>query len=217
MQWKPFSAITTAVLAVLAGFILQSHHNAELATARAETRLAIAIGSDALDIASNALAFADSVAQVADSIESVAEAQAHQASLAAQWAFKVADDADVLALSAPDTCAPALAAMRASRDAEHAAAENWRIAYQTQVEATARLWLAGDTLANVTRDVVIPAVDTLAAAAGRLVDASGPSFWRAIKPEVVLSAGITHGVDIITGRRATVLGVQAGLGWEFSL
>lgn len=214
--WKPFSAVTTAVAALVLGVMLQYRHNTELAAARTQTKHAVEIASYALQITDEALAVADSLGRYADSVENVARDQAQQAAIATNWAQHLAAVADSAAAVAPDTCGPALAAMTASRDAEHASAVNWRLAYENQAEASAALRTAGDTLANTTRDLS-NATSALVVQSTELVKASGPSFWSHLKPDVVVSAGVQRGVDVRDGTVHTTVGGQVGLGWRIPL
>ena len=82
LEWKPFSAVTTALLAIVAGLLLQAHHRTELSIARANTSRAVAIATVAVDVAREALHAADSLRAVADSQTQLAEANAQQATMA---------------------------------------------------------------------------------------------------------------------------------------
>lgn len=214
--WKPFSAVTTAVLAIAAGLVLQYRHNTELAAARTQTKHAVEIASFALQVTDEALAVADSLGRYADSVENVARDQAQQAAIATNWAQHLAAVADSAAAVAPDTCGPALAAMTASRDAEHASAVNWQAAYSKEVQAYSNLKQAADTLANTTRGLST-ATSALAVQSTELVKASGPSFWSHLKPDIVVSAGVQRGVDLRDGTVHTTVGGQVGLGWRIPL
>lgn len=180
MSLKSILAVITGVAVVAALFLARSNwqYAGRLAHERTVTKLAIEEAK-------------------------AANAAAARAELAAQEAQKRADKQTAVAKAHADRARAA-----ESRHDAPSAATSWRQAYESQLQATANLQAAVDTL--------VPALAKAKAASAKLqgssqklVDATAPSFWKRLLPHASLS--VTAGVNP-QGRPDAVAGV--GLSWN---
>ncbi len=176
---KRYLLIIPVVIAVLFG--LQKFHTRSLEQERGRVNVAVAATQHALKIA-------------ADQQQAAAWAMYRADSIAAARAA-VAPKRAAVVRAAPDTCAPAIAALEADKADLQAENRNLRNAFDEQKQATA---------------VLTPPAKELADAAHDLSRKSGGSFWRDITPNV--GFGIAAGVST-SGGFAVVAGPT--LSWSF--
>jgi hypothetical protein len=186
MQWRPFSAVVTAVLAVLAGTFFQIKHDRDLAVARAETQAARKTAALAVDVMTVALDYAEIQTAKADA----AEAKAARHIVLARVPLP----------QLPDTCAPAVIALAqadSAYESEHQAAQELRSGLDTVVTAAVPL---------------VAATEHLSDAAESLVKASKPSWLARLKPDVSITA--TVGIDPLHPEQGIKKVVGVGFGWR---
>ena len=143
-----------------------------------------------------------------------ANAASARAELAAQESNAAAAKQTAVAKTHADRARAAEAKLAAVRSAPESttvaiqAAKSWRQAYESQLEATARLQAAVDTLAPaLAREKAASA--KLQGASVNLANSTGGSFWKRLVPHVSLS--VTAGVNP-QGKPDVVAGI--GLGYD---
>lgn len=108
-----------------------------------------------------------------------------------------------------DTLTAHIAVVRDSVSLAVQASESWQKAYESQLEATARIQAAVDTLRPALA-AERAANAKLAAGSKKLVEKTGGSFWKKLVPTI--HVGVTAGVNP-QGKMDVVAGV--GPGWTF--
>jgi hypothetical protein len=179
-QYRKYLLIIPVVLAVIFGF--QKLHTRSLEQERAKVEVAVEATQHALKVAQ---AHQHRAADAEERADNIAAARRQRAPARA-----------AVVEAAPDTCAPAIAALEA--DAREADAEiiDLRIALDEQKRGTA---------------VLTPAAIALTDAAANLADASGGSFLQDLIPDVGI--GVTAGISPITRRADVIIGPT--LSWDF--
>jgi hypothetical protein len=186
---------------VLAGSLLglllytfQKYHTRTLAAERAIAAGAIVAAQEAFDSA--------------DAAETRAQAAELRAQAAERRRSSLAPARRAIVAQAPDTCAPAITALRGELADADSTTAGLRDALEEQKAAAAKLRAAGETVV---------------AAADDLVKSTGGSFLKDIIPDVGVGLAVgpsaTLGVNPTTGLPATAVGVGATLGitlsWDF--
>jgi hypothetical protein len=176
---KKYILILPVILVAL--YALQQYHARSLAGAR--------------KVAVQAIVEAQKAFEYADSVEAVAQAHiARVDTIVVRRAVAQPERARVVA-AAPDTCAPAIAALQAEVADADSIAAGYKAAFEEEKRAAAALASAGHTVVDAADD---------------LVDASG-GFWQDILPTV--GFGVAAVYDPMQGRLAAGPGIT--LSWEF--
>lgn len=188
--------IIVAAAVILAGIVAERYSDERLVAERA--------------LVAAAVARADSAAQVAAELRAVTDsalAQAARADSAARAVGQRSDSVRVVyrrvAVLAPDTCAPVVAAADSALAAADSVAGALRTLAASHEDAARAAIERADVSEAALRDV--------RAAAGRLERAARPSLLSRLTPKPGL--GLAAGVNVATGRPAAVLG--ATLAWRF--
>jgi hypothetical protein len=167
--------------AIFAGLFYRHQADQRLSEMRAVTMAAVVFAREALVYADSADARASFAVIRADSIE-------HARKVLAPARAKIV-------AAAPDTCAPAIAALEAENTDLTAELAERKIAYDEQKAATVALRPATEKLADASTD---------------LVKATQPSFFVRFLPDIGVGAAV--GISAIDRRPDAVIGIT--LSWE---
>jgi len=207
-RWKLYlAALLLSLLSAGSYYIYHQHeHLAEARGAMWHAQVIAQADSARADSAVRAAARAKIHADSAEARagRAVVRAQAAERLLAATQAR-----AATVAASAPDTCAPYIAAVEQARDAVMDAGSAWHDAYDAQRIAVGHLRARGDSLASANATLT-RTVGDLHRTSDDLAHASKPSFFSHLVPKVGI--GATAGIDPFTHRPSTAVGVT--LSWS---
>lgn len=204
--------IIAALAVLLSGFLMYSNwkYSGKLAQARAVTQLAIDEAKAANAASERAELVAEEAQVAADRAhwEAATHAEDAKAARAKLAAIRAAIPTGATTL---DTLAARIAASRESTTVALQEAYSWQLAYESQLEATARLQAAVDTLAPALQ-AERAASQKLQGGAQTLVDATGDSFWKRLVPKLSINA--TVGVDPLKPQEGIKKVVGIGGSWE---
>ena len=209
MRFKSIVSAVAVIAVLAAGFLAYSNwkYSGRLAEQRALVQSYAAEAKQAnADAARAEISAKESNAAAAKQTEvasaHAAKAREAEAKLAAIRALVPAGPTTL------DTLAAHIAAARESTTVALEAAVSWRQAYEAQLQATAKLQQAVDTLGPAL-DAAVAASSKLQSASTDLAAATGGSFWKRLVPHASLN--VTAGVNP-QGKPDVVAGV--GLGWD---
>jgi hypothetical protein len=183
------AALAGIVVMAIGGKLAVDHYTSRLTAAAAKTEAALVQAAGFRQIAAAEAARADSAQARATALE-------QKTNDIKRKAVGLAAKADVLALQAPDTCAPAVEAMRAARDTALSALATATQTIAAQKESLGHLQGA-QRADNAALDVVVPAAETLA-------KVSHEGFFARVLPKV--DPGVAVGLDK-TGKPNIVVGL----------
>jgi hypothetical protein len=166
---------------ILALYALQQYHARTLAGARQVAAAAVVEAQKAFDYA--------------DSVEAIAATHKLRVDTLVLYRREAQPARDSIVAAAPDTCAPAIAALQAEVADADSIAAGFQAAYEEEKKASARLRSAAET--------VVEATDKLVRKTG--------GFWHDITPKV--GFGVAAIYDPMQGRVAAGPGIT--LSWEF--
>ena len=178
MRWKVILAGAVLGLGILAA---QKYVARTLTAERALTVSAIRAANEAIEYA--------------DSVEAAAQAHVARVDTLIVYRRAAQPQRDSVVAAAPDTCAPAIAALKAELADADSIASGWKSAFEDEQRAAARLRVGTATVTE---------------AADKLVKASG-GFWKDIIPEV--GFGVAAGIDPTEADFDTVIGIT--LSWDY--